>query len=347
VKYNLSLKLDKPLENFDFVFLGIETKKGELLYREDFTEKNKTDFNIIFSSKSEPHYLILWPYKNQWEEKQTFLIRDNVKIKIKNLLQKFYHSGDLGDVIYSLPTIKRLGGGILYISPDYTDMSIRDPMTLRKTKELKLILKEQEYIKEVYFTEKKPEDIDIDLNRFRKPIITWIENGYDIDELNVFRKKPLAKLYEEEFNLNDTYIHPFLKSKISTVFSDKPIVINRSERYLNRKFPWRKIIEEYREKIIFIGLKNEYKKFVKEIGEVEYFYTKTYIEAFRVISGCKLFIGNQSFCYSLAEGLKKNCIQETSEDVCNSQYFRHNSYISRDGYEYNYNSIKNFIDSYI
>ena len=30
----------------------------------------------------------------------------------------FKHSGDLGDIIFSLPTIKALGGGILYLDPD-------------------------------------------------------------------------------------------------------------------------------------------------------------------------------------------------------------------------------------
>jgi len=34
-------------------------------------------------------------------------------------MNSFYHGGATGDVIYSMPTIKALGGGIFYVSlPD-------------------------------------------------------------------------------------------------------------------------------------------------------------------------------------------------------------------------------------
>ena len=36
-------------------------------------------------------------------------------IGINNMVKTFLHSGDLGDIIYSLPTIRKLGGGILYL----------------------------------------------------------------------------------------------------------------------------------------------------------------------------------------------------------------------------------------
>src|SRR2546430_16669588 len=40
--------------------------------------------------------------------------------------RRFYHSGDLGDIIYALPAIRALGGGTLYLGPE-----IRLPFKVR------------------------------------------------------------------------------------------------------------------------------------------------------------------------------------------------------------------------
>ena len=32
-------------------------------------------------------------------------------------MKTFKHSGDMGDIIFSLPTIRALGGGVLYLDP--------------------------------------------------------------------------------------------------------------------------------------------------------------------------------------------------------------------------------------
>ena len=53
------------------------------------------------------------------------------------------------------------------------------------------------------------------------------------------------------------------------------------------------------------------------------------IDLFELISGCELFIGNQSFPYSLAEGIKKPAIQETDfEGVPNCVFERDNAYFT-------------------
>jgi C-terminal processing protease CtpA/Prc len=59
---------------------------------------------------------------------------------------KFYHSGDLGDLMYSLSTIKALGGGTLVLSQDYNGMEIREPMTATKIEQVKKLLQTQDYI---------------------------------------------------------------------------------------------------------------------------------------------------------------------------------------------------------
>ena len=72
---------------------------------------------------------------------------------------KFYHSGDIGDIIYSLPTIRHLGGGCLILSPDYDGMKIRDPMNYYKATQLKEILSNLDFIVKVDYCHIKPKDI--------------------------------------------------------------------------------------------------------------------------------------------------------------------------------------------
>ena len=56
--------------------------------------------------------------------------------------------------------------------------------------------------------------------------------------------------------------------------------------------------------MLFIGIESEYEDMKKSIPELKWHKTNTFLELTQAIAGCKLFIGNQSFPYSLAEGLK-------------------------------------------
>ena len=56
--------------------------------------------------------------------------------------------------------------------------------------------------------------------------------------------------------------------------------------------------------IIFIGLENEFNDLKKKISNLEYYNSKDFLELSAIIKNAKLFIGNLSFGYALAEGLK-------------------------------------------
>ena len=84
----------------------------------------------------------------------------------------YYHCGDFGDIIYALPVIKHTGGGILYLGNDLrikdNRCKPRDMINESKCEFLKTLLESQCYIKEVIFTDKYPEGVTYDLNKFRK-----------------------------------------------------------------------------------------------------------------------------------------------------------------------------------
>lgn len=54
----------------------------------------------------------------------------------------------------------------------------------------------------------------------------------------------------------------------------------------------------------FVGLQEEYEDMKKSIPHLRYHPVNDFLQLAQLIAGCKFFIGNQSFPYSLAEALK-------------------------------------------
>ena len=104
-----------------------------------------------------------------------------------------------------------------------------------------------------------------------------------------------------------------------------PIIINRSARYHNMFFPWRELVEAFAKDMAFIGHPNEHEAFRQEFGYVRYLPTETLLEAAEAIAESELFIGNQSSCCAIAEGLKHNLIQETDLSSPDCIYPRDNA----------------------
>jgi len=193
-----------------------------------------------------------------------------------------------------------------------------------------------------------PADIDYNLNDMRQPFIDWGAGKFTEEEVDVLRNKNLTHHYFNLYNLDHYHEHiQWLHADISKIYNNFPIIINRTIRYNNKNFPWQEIVNKYFNKIIFVGLPDEYKEFSSNFGKIKYVESSSILELFHIISGCKIFIGNQSFPYSLAEGLKKNCIQETDTWVGNCQYFRHNSFISKNGNKYDFSEIDKFITKFL
>lgn len=109
------------------------------------------------------------------------------------------------------------------------------------------------------------------------------------------------------------------------------VVINRTGRYRNDTFPWTEIVAHYRNKLLFVGLKHEWREFIGNHGYVEFVETANLLEVAQLIAGSDLFIGNQSCAYALAEGMKHNTIQETHLEYPDCVYVRRNASYVADG----------------
>lgn len=104
---------------------------------------------------------------------------------------------------------------------------------------------------------------------------------------------------------------PWLTAEPNKKFAGR-IIINRSPRYNNPFFPWRDVVRHYGKRLVFVGLREEHAAFQSAFGDVEYLHTGDMLDVAQAIAGSNLFIGNQSSCMTIAEGLKHPRILEGS-----------------------------------
>ena len=223
-------------------------------------------------------------------------------------MSTFLHSGDCGDIIYTLPAMIALGGGKLYLAPH---PHTRVPMTEEHAASLLPLLGEQPCLESVAMHAKEP--IDYDFNLSRKEWIRFYAWG-----------KNLSDQFAQTFNVT---VPPerWLRVRSPVRFEQPHVVFSRSGRYQNPLFPWKSIRDYYAENAIFVGLESEWKAFEREVGYVPWVQTPDLNEVARLIAGASLFVGNQSCPYAIAEGLKVNTIQETWTHDANCMFPRPNA----------------------
>jgi hypothetical protein len=209
------------------------------------------------------------------------------------------HSGNVGDLIYSLPVLKHLSNlkndtVFIYLNPVDGRMS----HTLAKV--VAPLLEHQDYISGTAIYEGQP--LDHDLDDFR---------NFPHENLGEMH----CKIFGFDFSiLNEKSIQ--IKPELNYNLSTYDIIINRTERYTNDKFPWISILNEQHanQSKAFVGLPHEFELFQKQfnITNLHYVPTHDYLQVAWLINNSKLFIGNCSSPYAIAEGLKHPTIQESA-----------------------------------
>jgi len=109
------------------------------------------------------------------------------------------------------------------------------------------------------------------------------------------------------------------------------VVINRTGRYRNERFPWKEVVAHFRNRLLFVGLHHEWREFIGHHGYVEYQPTADMLEVAQLIKGSDLFIGNQSCANAIAEGMKHSVVQETHLEFPDCIYVRPNASHVADG----------------
>lgn len=242
--------------------------------------------------------------------------------------QSFYHSGDAGDIVYAMLTIKELGGGKVFLGPDCGTkygFKCRVTMSPEATDNIRLLLLAQPYISDVSYAEFVPAALDYNLNEFRVFLHEKRQGEYWKDPLY---KGPvsLCRVHLDTFGIKGTNEEePWIVVDSPYEVPGKPVAVARSHRYRCEHFPWKKLVEKYGSLMFFVGTDDEHRDFVSKFGNLEKAATSSLMDVARFIAGSKVFIGNQSCPFAVAEGLKKNSVQETWEYDPNCLFNRPNA----------------------
>lgn len=235
----------------------------------------------------------------------------------------FRHGGKIGDVIFSLPTIRELGGGIIYL-PERTPDGCSNLYS-----SLKDLLLQQPYIKEV---REYPSDLPY------MELAPGIHIDYDLDTA---RNQPLkgvihiVKRYMDAFGVNyPGWKEPWLFVDDYNPFSGGDYtIINYTGRHIKNNqlniestVDWCKVQEGIKGDVFFIGSTEEYISFCDKFGYHSIWVdTPSTLHVARFVKFAKSVYCNQSSILSIAQGLgktyylepkpmKRNCLLETPNE---------------------------------
>jgi hypothetical protein len=219
---------------------------------------------------------------------------------------RFKHSGDLGDIIYSLPTIRALGGGILYLDPTGGEsdplvcwgINNRYKTTSLNSKTidlLKPLLLQQDYIKGVELWDESV-SVDYNLNEFRKSLVNHNLSDCHLNAFNL----PYSERDSAWLKIDQGLNHE----------SGRKTLLLRSLRVQSNHTFWENLPDEMIQDALFVGSPFEYEVFSKTFRYEVPFWELSILDLARAIYSCNSFISNQTFGAALAEGFKKNLIQE-------------------------------------
>jgi len=229
---------------------------------------------------------------------------------------RFAHPGDIGDCIAALPVIRQMGGGRLLIRnhPETQTTKFYRPIQGEKYEAMRPLLAAQDYISGVEYDEKSQVDCDF----------TYFRGSYE-------PHKSLALAHARHAKLTKLSLSPWLKAKPDPAMAGR-VTVSRSPRYHNDLFPWKAIAKRYGESLFFIGHDEEKSAFQEVIGRhIEGRAMRDFLEMAEIISGSRLFIGNQSAPCWVAMGLGHPIVQETSTWNPDSIIERKNALFVPDG----------------
>ena len=218
------------------------------------------------------------------------------------------HSGCIGDIIYSIPTIKSLGVTTLFVD----DRPWTKPIISRIGAFSRLLDSQGILVKK-----HEGENIDFDLSTYRNGGMRYGDNI----------ATRVSRWMGVKVDLTKPWIHIDEKNQEAK----GKIIVSRGARWHGEFFPWKQLVEAFGEHMLFVGLSEEHQAFCNEFGTIPHLLTNDLYDVATAIAGSDLFIGNQSSPNSIAVGLGSASIVETCLYAFDCIYERDNIKYVHDG----------------
>lgn len=215
-------------------------------------------------------------------------------------MQTIVHSGNIGDLFYSLPAMRKVSllteqdihlylriGVPLEAKMSHPNGNVQMTETIARM--AIPLLESTDFIAKCSIVA-EPVKCDWDFDLFRKlhnytgHISQWYFHIYP--ELTCDLSIPTA------FRLN-------------SVTPERPVILNRTARYHNPSFDYT-VLRPWQHLITFVGLPEEYRIISAKLPDITYTQVKDFKQLAELIKGSELFIGNQSMAFALAELMKVN-----------------------------------------
>ena len=210
---------------------------------------------------------------------------------------RFFHSGDLGDLIYAIPSIRALCAQRRERAEVYLGSR---PWTRSRWNEqlygsIEPLLRAQGFSVFLMHGEEAPQSPFIDFSTFRN-------GGYVLGDTIIERQR---RWVNAEIDLKKPWIHV----EPDHFFAGK-IIVNRASRWQGFCFPWKDVVRVFSGQLLFIGLESECEEFEREFGAISFHPTFDLLQVARIIAGAQFFIGSQSAPLAIANGLHKPSLVE-------------------------------------
>lgn len=199
-------------------------------------------------------------------------------------MKTFCHSGATGDMVFSLPTIREMGGGKLYITN----------FDRQRAESIKKLIEVQPYITDVEICDFKPDGV-IDLDKFRQ------HAGHHVNLVEAHLTA--QRLFIDKSKWKDGWLTLPERDCKKRNYA----VINRTTNYEDWGFDWSKEVDYLKsicDKVYFIGYQAEFDLFVDtfKLTDIE-FYECDFLEGAYFIQNAKVFTGCYSCWSTIAMGL--------------------------------------------
>jgi hypothetical protein len=244
--------------------------------------------------------------------KQPMSIKDNAYLPARQIFRKFASfqtilasmpadalvhfrsSGPLGDIIYAIPLMMAMANG----RPIDLKCNLDAFVSGFLSHPLKGI-----GINKAIYDQLKPL---LDAQNIISSPLPKHKGAYPILDLDCFRSAKmkcqnyvLARCYNAVYPQLYDLSQPWIKVHPSPV-TQGAIIVTRSLRYNNPKLCYH-FLEKY-PKVYFMGLDEEYRRM--KLQHAQYLPVENFLQAAEYIAGARLFIGNQTFLFALAEAMK-------------------------------------------
>ena len=245
---------------------------------------------------------------------------------------KIKHSGNLGDIIYSLNAVR--SASLLHDCKVVLLINLNQPIQLTPSYQHPLggvmmnetmfkmaypLLKTCDFIEDILpFNNQK---VDYDFDNFRD--LNFNLAAGDIKKWYLYAYPELQRRYEDidcfDFDLSDDCTNTY-------------VVVNRTSRYQNPFIDY-KILDKCKKHIYFVGVEQEYNEFQKLVPNCEHKKFNNFLEMAQLVTDCTLFIGNQSMAYAIAEQCEATRLLEVAP-ACPNVITKGYEMFTQEGFEY-------------